>query len=43
VPFFRDALRANISEDDLRATIKAAVKRKKKQHAGNIVVIILIT
>ncbi|XP_059473188.1 molybdenum cofactor biosynthesis protein 1 isoform X2 [Neocloeon triangulifer] len=30
----RDALRANISEDDLRATIQAAVRRKKKQHAG---------
>lgn len=30
----RDALRANVSEDDLRATIQAAVRRKKKQHAG---------
>ncbi|KAF4519797.1 hypothetical protein B566_EDAN006811 [Ephemera danica] len=32
----RDALRANVSEDDLRATIQAAVRRKKKQHAGKV-------
>nr|XP_029732302.1 molybdenum cofactor biosynthesis protein 1-like isoform X2 [Aedes albopictus] len=30
----RDALRAGCSEDDLRCLISAAVKRKKKQHAG---------
>lgn len=30
----RDALRNNCSEDDLTALISAAVKRKKKQHAG---------
>lgn len=30
----RDALRSNCSEDDLTALISAAVKRKKKQHAG---------
>lgn len=30
----RDALRAGSSEDDLRCLISAAVKRKKKQHAG---------
>lgn len=30
----RDALRANSSEGDLLALISAAVKRKKKQHAG---------
>lgn len=30
----RDALRSNCSEDDLLAMIGAAVKRKKKQHAG---------
>nr|CAD7452305.1 unnamed protein product [Timema tahoe] len=29
-----DALRSNCSEDDLLALIGAAVKRKKKQHAG---------
>jgi len=33
---YRDALRANISEDDLKATIQAAVRRKKKQHAGKL-------
>uniref|UniRef100_A0A2M4BQG2 Molybdenum cofactor biosynthesis protein 1 n=1 Tax=Anopheles marajoara TaxID=58244 RepID=A0A2M4BQG2_9DIPT len=30
----RDALRSGCSEDDLRCLISAAVKRKKKQHAG---------
>ncbi|KAF2882781.1 hypothetical protein ILUMI_23405 [Ignelater luminosus] len=30
----RDALRAGCSEDDLTALIAAAVRRKKKQHAG---------
>ncbi|XP_071454686.1 molybdenum cofactor biosynthesis protein 1 isoform X2 [Hetaerina americana] len=30
----RDALRANISEEDLLLTIRAAVLRKKRQHAG---------
>lgn len=30
----RDALRAGCSEDDLLCLISAAVKRKKKQHAG---------
>lgn len=30
----RDAMRAGISESDLNAIISAAVKRKKKQHAG---------
>ncbi|KAJ3665780.1 hypothetical protein Zmor_001255 [Zophobas morio] len=30
----RDALRSGCSEDDLVALINAAVKRKKKQHAG---------
>ncbi|XP_064623444.1 molybdenum cofactor biosynthesis protein 1-like [Lineus longissimus] len=30
----RDALRSGISEDDLLEVIGAAVKRKKKQHAG---------
>lgn len=30
----RDAIRANSKEDDLIALISAAVKRKKKQHAG---------
>lgn len=30
----RDALRNNCSEDDLTTLISAAVKRKKKQHAG---------
>ncbi|XP_037937957.1 molybdenum cofactor biosynthesis protein 1 isoform X2 [Teleopsis dalmanni] len=30
----RDAIRGNCSEDDLVALIGAAVKRKKKQHAG---------
>nr|CAD7425617.1 unnamed protein product [Timema monikensis] len=30
----RDALRSNCREDDLLAMIGAAVKRKKKQHAG---------
>ncbi|KAJ9584572.1 hypothetical protein L9F63_021082, partial [Diploptera punctata] len=30
----RDAMRAGCSEDDLLALIGAAVKRKKKQHAG---------
>lgn len=30
----RDALRANVSEDELLDVIGAAVKRKKKQHAG---------
>lgn len=30
----RDALRSNCSSDDLTALISAAVKRKKKQHAG---------
>lgn len=31
----RDAMRNNCSEDDLKAVISSAVKRKKKQHAGN--------
>lgn len=30
----RDAIRANCSRDDLVTLIEAAVKRKKKQHAG---------
>lgn len=30
----RDAIRNNCSDDDLTALISAAVKRKKKQHAG---------
>jgi molybdenum cofactor biosynthesis enzyme MoaA len=30
----RDALRSGCSEDDLVALINAAVKRKRKQHAG---------
>ncbi|XP_075226373.1 molybdenum cofactor synthesis 1 isoform X2 [Lycorma delicatula] len=30
----RDALRSGVSEDDLLAMIGAAIKRKKKQHAG---------
>lgn len=30
----RDAIRAKSSDDDLEALISAAVKRKKKQHAG---------
>lgn len=37
----RDALRNNCSEDDLTALISAAVKRKKKQHAGKLVFISL--
>jgi cyclic pyranopterin phosphate synthase len=32
---FRDAIRSNMNEDDLKELISAAVKRKKKQHAGN--------
>lgn len=31
----RDAIRNDCNEDDLVALISAAVKRKKKQHAGN--------
>lgn len=31
----RDAIRTGAKEDDLIALISAAVKRKKKQHAGN--------
>ncbi|KAG8223502.1 hypothetical protein J437_LFUL004970 [Ladona fulva] len=31
----RDAIRANVSEEDLLLTIQAAVRLKKKQHAGN--------
>ena len=30
----RDALRSNIEEEELLSVISAAVKRKKKQHAG---------
>lgn len=30
----RDALRARCSQEDLHALIDAAVKRKKRQHAG---------
>lgn len=30
----RDAMRGGCSEDDLKTLISAAVKRKKKQHAG---------
>lgn len=30
----RDALRNNCSRDDLVALVQAAVRRKKKQHAG---------
>lgn len=30
----RDAIRSECSEDDLTTLISAAVKRKKKQHAG---------
>jgi molybdenum cofactor biosynthesis enzyme MoaA len=30
----RDALRQNMSEDDLGELISAAVKRKKEKHAG---------
>lgn len=30
----RDAMRSECSEDDLTTLISAAVKRKKKQHAG---------
>ncbi|KAJ8965405.1 hypothetical protein NQ314_004157 [Rhamnusium bicolor] len=30
----RDAIRSNCSDDDLSALISAAVKRKKRQHAG---------
>ena len=30
----RDALRSGMSEKELLETINAAVKRKKKQHAG---------
>ncbi|XP_028144796.1 molybdenum cofactor biosynthesis protein 1 isoform X1 [Diabrotica virgifera virgifera] len=30
----RDAIRSNCSDDDLTALVSAAVKRKKKQHAG---------
>lgn len=30
----RDALRSGVSESDLVAMISAAVKRKRKQHAG---------
>lgn len=32
----RDAIRANSTESDLLALIEAAVKRKKKQHAGQL-------
>lgn len=32
----RDALRSGCREDDLSAMINAAVKRKKKQHAGKL-------
>lgn len=32
----RDALRAGCSDDDLLALIEAAVKRKKRQHAGTL-------
>ena len=39
----RDALRNNCSEDDLTALISAAVKRKKKQHAGKFVFIYIVT
>lgn len=34
--YFRDALRGGCSEEDLVTMIEAAVKRKKKQHAGEI-------
>ena len=34
----RDALRQGCSDDDLLEVIEAAVKRKKKQHAGTYVV-----
>lgn len=37
----RDAVRANSSEDDLLALISAAVKRKKKQHAGELYCVVL--
>lgn len=30
----RDALRENLSEDDLKGLITAAIKRKKAKHAG---------
>ena len=30
----RDALRSNIEEEELLSVVSAAVKRKKKQHAG---------
>jgi hypothetical protein len=33
----RDALRSGCSEDDLVALINAAVKRKRKQHAGMLI------
>ena len=33
----KDALRSGCSEDDLIALISAAVKRKKKQHAGEFI------
>ena len=32
----RDVLRENVSDEDLLEIIGAAVKRKKKQHAGEI-------
>lgn len=33
----KDAIRSGCSEDDLIALISAAVKRKKKQHAGEFI------
>lgn len=32
----KDAIRAGCNEDDLLALIGAAVRRKKKQHAGKL-------
>ena len=37
----RDALRRGCSDDDLLEVIEAAVKRKKKQHAGTWVGVVI--
>lgn len=33
----KDALRSGCNDDDLKALINVAVKKKKKQHAGNLI------
>lgn len=40
---YRDALRNNCNEEDMLNMIGAAVKRKKKQHAGECYSIFLYT